>query len=277
MERITPTIDNQPDTPKPAPAFCPKHGTVLAPMWTGVLNQMLPNTMKQYGEMGKAKWVHELCPECERERSVSDLKTRQRKARIAQTSPFGEKFDDATFENYTCKTDAMKKVRNEVRSCVSTAISGEPPAPRNVLFLCGNTGTGKTHLMESAFKQMAEAQCRVLAFERTAIIHQMKTHMSISQESGIAGYAKQICSTPLLLLDDFEPRHWDDQSQADREIIFELFNTIYKMRTRTIITSNIKESDFKSRIGKPAASRFTEMREKIIMSWGDKREEKRLI
>lgn len=253
------------------PIICEKHGTVLAPFWSGQLNKLAPKLCALY--KWEPRWVHEPCDKCAEEREREKQRKKLEEATREQVSPFGPKFRYATFINFDKDTQQKRAVMTRMRQWVDSAISGKDIGEKNILFLCGNTGTGKTHLMESAFKEMAHSHKRVLAFERNQIIWQMKNHLSIQSEEKLDHYVSRICNIPLLILDDFYPRAREDQSDSDAEMVFELFNGIYKNRTRTIITSNLNEDDFKTSIGKPSASRFAEMREKLTMPWGDKREQ----
>lgn len=263
-----PTI---PVGPRPEPLICETHGTVQAAYWSGKLYAWIPNICMKNKWM--PQWVHEPCDKCAEEKRRAEERATIAKAFREQVSPFGDKFRYSTFINFDRDTEIKRAIMVKVRQWVDSAIRGSDIGKKNVLFLCGNTGTGKTHLMEAAFKEMAHANVRVLAFERNQIVMTMKSHLSIDSSETPESYAARICKTPMLLLDDFFPKEFDDQTDSDKEMIYELFNAIYKFRTRAIITTNINEDHFKSVLGKPAASRFVEMREKMVMAWGDKREE----
>lgn len=262
---------SEPTCPPPPPKPCPEHPDVLLmPHWSGHLAKFMPRLVERHGG---PRWVHEPCDLCDQERQKKDRAIRQRSLGLEAQSPFGQRFQAATFQNYEAKTVTQKAAVSALKRFCKDAIEGKQIQAKqdHVLFLMGKCGTGKTHLCEAAWKMLVQSNVKALAFERNDVLRQMKTHLDIDAQIDLKKYVNQICSVPMLILDDFVPRMFEKQTEADKDMTYELINGIYKNMTRAIITTNLNANDFSSAIGVQAASRFLEMREQISCRWEPRR------
>lgn len=253
------------DTPtsaKPAPIICEVHGYAREAYWSGKLLKWMPNYAAKFGG---PKWVHEPCIYCEKERIEEEAGGVRTSA--SYMSPFGKKFDHATFINYstagsTEKSDALAMVTKFTMESASMDLF-----TKNILILYGNPGTGKTHLCAAAARHIRENGGKVIVFEGNSIILKLKSYYKNQEEGTRDDFLRYLCNSNLLILDDFLPREGDEQTNADREVLFVLFNEIYKRKTMTIFTTMMDKDHFMDSIVGPAEDRVIEVGQFVMMNW----------
>lgn len=161
-----------------------------------------------------------------------------------------------TFEDF----NAVEPYQKTMLDTAEKYVSEERPM---WLMLCGQTGTGKTHLCNAVFLQMCFGRCwdgRYFEWNRDS--RQVKSKAISGDETVFDGY--KTCD--LLYIDDlFKTKDGIDPTDADIRLAFELLNHRYNNRLPTIISSE-KSIDEIMRLDEAGAGRIKEMCGEYLVS-----------
>lgn len=128
---------------------------------------------------------------------------------------------------------------NELAAAAAQAVAQVPGKVYNPLFLYGDTGVGKTHLMQAIAHAILE---RTPATRITFIGTEQFTNELVAsiQSRTTADFRKRYRETDLLLVDDI---HFLKGKEATQEEFFHTFNALYEGGRQIVLTSDRPPSE----------------------------------
>ncbi len=134
-------------------------------------------------------------------------------------------------------------------SCV--AVSHSPGTTYNPLFLYGNVGLGKTHLLHAvcheALRQRPSISVQFLSCESF-----VNRFIAAIEQGTIADFQRALRTVDLLIIDDIQFLREREQSQEE---FFHTFNALYNNHKQIILTSDSAPSDL-AKLEERLISRF---------------------
>ena len=128
---------------------------------------------------------------------------------------------------------------NELAAAAAQAVAAAPGKVYNPLFIYGDTGLGKTHLMQAvAHEIMQRAPSTRVCFVGTEqFTNELVTAI---QKRSTPEFRRRYRETDLLLLDDV---HFLKRTEATQEEFFHTFNALYEAGRQIILTSDRPPSE----------------------------------
>ncbi len=143
---------------------------------------------------------------------------------------------DYTFENFVVGPG------NRLCHASCVAVSNSPGTTYNPLFLYGNVGLGKTHLLHAvcweARKNNKNTAIQFLSCEKF-----MNRFIRAIEGGTLVEFQKQLRSADILIIDDIQFLREREQSQEE---FFHTFNALYDKRKQIILTADCAPGDIKS-------------------------------
>lgn len=128
---------------------------------------------------------------------------------------------------------------NEVAAAAAHAVSQAPGRVYNPLFIYGETGVGKTHLMQAVAHELLgrnpELRISNLGAEQFT-----NEYINAIQTRSTNDFRRRFRETDLLLIDDV---HFLKGKEATQEEFFHTFNTLYENGRQIIMTSDRPPSE----------------------------------
>jgi len=151
----------------------------------------------------------------------------QQGANLAQLS------DRYTFDHFVIGKS------NELAAAAAHAVSQAPGKVYNPLFIYGDTGLGKTHLMQAIAHDIAERnpQTRITFVGTEQFTNEL---VNAIQTRSNSAFRRQYRETDLLLVDDV---HFLKGKEATQEEFFHTFNALYEAGRQIILTSDRAPSE----------------------------------
>ncbi len=139
---------------------------------------------------------------------------------------------------YTFKNFVIGK-SNELAAAAAQAAAASPGKVYNPLFLYGQTGLGKTHLMQAiAHEILSKSPELRLCFVATEqFTNELVTAI---QTRTTAAFRRRYREVDLLLVDDV---HFLKRTEATQEEFFHTFNTLYEAGRQIVLTSDRPPSE----------------------------------
>jgi len=160
--------------------------------------------------------------------SASPTQQRQRQGSInAQLS------DRYTFDHFVIGKS------NELAAAATLAVSQAPGKVYNPLFLYGDTGLGKTHLMQAVAHEVLSrySETRITFIGTEQFTNEM---ISSIQNRTMQDFRRRYRETDLLLVDDVQ---FLKGKEATQEEFFHTFNALYEAGRQIILTSDRPPSE----------------------------------
>jgi chromosomal replication initiator protein len=138
-----------------------------------------------------------------------------------------------TFDNFVIGKS------NEFVAATALAVTEAPAKVYNPLFIYGDTGLGKTHLMQAIAHRILthKPATRVLYLGTEQFTNEL---VSAIQTRSTADFRRKYRETDLLLVDDV---HFLKNKEATQEEFFHTFNALYEAGRQIVLTSDRKPSD----------------------------------
>jgi chromosomal replication initiator protein len=151
----------------------------------------------------------------------------QQGANLAQLS------DRYTFDHFVIGKS------NELAAAAAHAVAQAPGKVYNPLFIYGDTGLGKTHLMQAIAHDIVERnpQIRITFVGTEQFTNEL---VAAIQTRSNAAFRRQYRETDLLLVDDV---HFLKGKEATQEEFFHTFNALYEAGRQIVLTSDRAPSE----------------------------------
>ena len=140
------------------------------------------------------------------------------------TSPY----DDYTFERFIVGSS------NKFAHAAALAVSQRPAAENNPLFIYGNSGLGKTHLMYAIANVLRRThpEYRIIYVKGEDFTNELITAI---QEGNVQAFRNKYRMLALLLLDDVQFIAGKERTQEE---FFHTFNALYEAKKQIVLTSD---------------------------------------
>ncbi|MFC2078350.1 chromosomal replication initiator protein DnaA [Candidatus Bipolaricaulota bacterium] len=159
---------------------------------------------------------------------------------------------DALLLNSDYTFDSFVRGRNcDLAYYASEAVAEKPGVAYNPLFLYGNVGLGKTHLLQAIGNQVLQASPKSSVLYTTSERFAIELINSI-RNSTTASFRNKYRQIDLLLIDDI---HFLEGKEATQEELFHTFNELYG-REKQIVLSSDRAPDDLSGLQDRLVSRF---------------------
>jgi len=148
--------------------------------------------------------------------------------RLGRREPELKLHPDYTFDNFVVGPS------NRLAHASCVAVSQSPGNTYNPLFIYGNTGLGKTHLLQAicckSKQEFAEAVIQFLSCEDF-----VNRFIRAIQEGNSAGFQSQFRTVDTLVIDDIQFLREREQSQEE---FFHTFNALYNNNKQIILSAD---------------------------------------
>lgn len=225
---------------------------------------------------GRELWTD--CPECDRERVEREDRKIMAEMRQQQQQRMNEqligraaiprRFTDRSLQNYNAENEGQRRALNAATRYAETW--RENMEHGTSLIMCGNPGTGKTHLAVGIAKHiMADGGTamftRVIDMART--VKECYNRDAVKTERQvIADFARP----DLLILDEVGHQHGSD---TERMILFDVINARYEACRPIILITNLGLSGLREYLDERAQDRLREGGGRVIVfDWQSQRD-----
>lgn len=150
-----------------------------------------------------------------------------------------------TFENFIIGSG------NQLAHAAAIAVANAPAKAYNPLFLYGDTGLGKTHLMHAISHQMlnnrAEAQIAYISTEKFT-----NEYIEAIQNNSVSRFRARYRQADILLIDDI---HFLSGKERIQEEFFHTFNELFEQQKQIVLSSDRPAGEI-ARLESRLVSRF---------------------
>lgn len=245
---------------------CPHCGRDLEAEWV----EFPPALQRKYDKPGE--WYYPRCTEeCEQKNDQREWSAMRREARVGslkERSGLNKRMKNYNFANFkpfvsSGATRAVEKVEKYLSGWEENREAGKG------LYLCGDVGTGKTHLAVAVMNElMTKKRVPSLFVTVPELLDNLRgAYKNPGQD--LDEWMDAVKNADLLVLDDLGSERVTEWVQ---ERIFVLVNHRYREVLPTLFTSNVGPKDLAAKLGERTASRIISMCDWISLEGEDYRE-----
>jgi len=158
------------------------------------------------------------------EQKVPPVKRRHRASVASHNNPLNPSF---TFENF------VSGPSNSFAHAAALGVSQSPGRAYNPLFIYGQTGLGKTHLMQAVGHRVLQSPGMTISYVSSETM--LNEYVEALQKRSIVEFRNKYRSTDVLLVDDIQFLAGRERIQEE---FFHTFNTLYDAHKQIIMTSD---------------------------------------
>jgi chromosomal replication initiator protein len=185
-----------------------------------------------------ADWNESKVDEERRNRPQMDLFVAPAPEQVPPAAPTGLVGGVQLSARYTFRNFVVGK-SNELAAAAAQAVAAAPGKVYNPLFIYGQTGLGKTHLMQAVAHDILERapQTRVCFVGTEQFTNEM---VGAIRKGSTPDFRRRYRESDLLLVDDV---HFLKGKEATQEEFFHTFNALYEAGRQIILTSDRPPSE----------------------------------
>lgn len=157
-------------------------------------------------------------------------------------SNVGKKFLNKSLKDYVAETDEQKNILTVVSHFIDCVNDGKC----RTLWLCGNTGTGKTLLGSSICRETMGTFCR--SYNIKDDIDASKTFKATETKRMVI---ERYANYRLLVIDEVGRGGADE-----RDYLWQILNERYENEVSTVLITNMSKGELKEFLGEPVYDRF---------------------
>ena len=159
-----------------------------------------------------------------------------------KTTPLNKNF---TFDNFVTGPS------NSFAHATAVGVCQSPGRAYNPLFIYGETGLGKTHLMQAIGHKVLESSGTSVRYVTTETL--LNEYVDSIKDNTIVKFRNKYRRTDVLLIDDIQ---FLEKKERLQEEFFHTFNTLYDAHKQIIMTSDRPTRDMQGLIEPRLVSRF---------------------
>lgn len=247
------SASNDPPAGLEATRTCPDCGREIAGEWFA-----FPPALQRKYEREGVFWYPPCIPECQAKENLREWEhdVRQRKAAsLLEKSEMPERLSRSTLAAFD-ETFSPAARRGLVAVERYLEAWEENREAGRGLYLCGDVGSGKTHLAAGMARTLiVKHHVPTLFHTAPELLDRLRPSSSVGEASDRDAWADWAMNAELLVLDDLgveKPTEWA------LERLFVLVNHRYRRSLPTIYTSNLGPKDLATHLGDRTASRIVE-------------------
>lgn len=218
------------------------------------------------------------CPKCKGKRQIIFLDQNEREytkpcecvkrieaERNAHESGLTEAVKKSRFEDFIAKESWQSQIKERALAYAEN--------PTKWLYISGQVGSGKTHLVLSIVNELLLKGKQVKFFQWGK--HNLELKAKVTLQDEYQALMDVYENADVLVIDDF----MKDVTQADIKLMYSLLNTRYNNNRITLFTSEKQIEDITQKIDEAIGSRIEEMAQGNILqiAQGKNRNQRRLI
>lgn len=218
------------------------------------------------------------CPKCSQAQHEKDLRDAQQAAErnrqktieaILGRSGIPLRFQDRTFDGYEATTHEQQRVLKICRAYAERF--DDRLSNGGGLVMCGNPGTGKTHLACAIANHIAQKGRTTLFMTVMEAVRRVKQTWGRKDGESEADAIRRLQWPDLLILDEVGVQFG---STAEEIILFEVINGRYNELRPTILISNLSADSLSEYLGERVIDRMREGGGTVLVfDWPSKRQE----
>lgn len=235
---------------------CPTHGE-----WSHPAREKMSELMKNR------------CRQCEADAALARKQAEERariesaeRARLSHLEEIGisHRHTGKTFDNFVADCPEKARALAVCKALADRVVDNPRHAPS--LILCGNPGTGKTHLTSALIQHTDKHGRDVLKRNAADIFRSLKATWSKDSEESERGLLEFAGSLDLLVIDEAGTQHGSD---TERLFMFEIINRRYENCLPTVLISNLSIERLREEVGERVIDRLREDGGKFLPFTGE--------
>lgn len=217
--------------------------------------------IKAFSDMTTENWEQH---DAEIER-LMQAEAERKKQRAFENSGIGAKFFRERIETFKGPMQAAKVLKD-----ISAYLQSVRCGAFKSLVLCGNPGTGKTHLAGGLLYELGGV------FRLSDVIREeYEAAKSFTAKYTQAELIRRYGKASFLVIDEIGRTESPATAIVEKHCLYRIINERYNNRLPTVFTSNFLQKDFIAYLGKASIDRLTESADFCIFDWESYRPNKR--
>lgn len=217
--------------------------------------------IKAFSDMTPENWEQH---DAEIER-LMQAEAERKKQRAFENSGIGAKFFRERIETFKGPMQAAKVLKD-----ISAYLQSVRCGAFKSLVLCGNPGTGKTHLAAGLLYELGGL------FRLSDVIREeYEAAKSFTAKYTQAELIRRYGNVSFLVIDEIGRTESPMTATVEKHCLYRIINERYNNRLPTVFTSNFSQKDFIAYLGKASIDRLTESADFCIFDWESYRPNKR--